>query len=89
MAFMGGNEGMIVHFDQDFRKHELCSICCDVSWISKFPDECEVLFARSPGYKTRNNFACEIVDDVKGIQTISLTWGQSTASSVTVQSLYE
>ena len=43
-AFMGGKEGMIIHFDEKFRQNNKC---CDVSWISKFPDECEVLFARS------------------------------------------
>ena len=71
--FMGKNEGMIIHFDEAYRDSGWRVPCCDVSWISKFPDECEVLFARSQGtYREFNNFTCEIVDEVNGVQTISL-----------------
>ena len=65
-------EGMIIHFDKEF-KADAYSICCDVSWISKFPDECEVLFARSlPDTWVMNNFSCVVLDESKGIQTIRL-----------------
>eukprot|EP01083_Nonionella_stella_P227149 806158_1 len=37
-----GGEGIIFEMDEEFRRH---SICCDVSWISKF-DEYEILFSR-------------------------------------------
>ena len=45
-------------------------LCCDVSWISKFPDDCEILFARSLGWL--DNFSCVILDEVNGVQTVSL-----------------
>ena len=71
--FMGGNEGMILEIDKAY-KSDVAVYCCDVSWISKFPDECEILFARSTpvefGYN--NNFQCIVMDDSKGTQTISL-----------------
>ena len=46
-AFMGKEKGgMMIQFDEKCR--EDCMVfCCDVSWISKFPDECEIVFARS------------------------------------------
>eukprot|EP01084_Bolivina_argentea_P173522 300573_1 len=55
-VFMG-DEGMLFEFDKTFRKNV---ICCDVSWISKFPDECEILFARS--VSKFNGFQCEVMD---------------------------
>ena len=75
-AFMKGTgqkkaEGMIIEFDARFK--ELVA-CCDVSWISKFPDEFEILFARSTDEShdewggTRENFSCEVLDECKGIQ---------------------
>eukprot|EP01083_Nonionella_stella_P200796 735028_1 len=39
-----GDEGMIIEIDELSRKRLKC---CDVSWISKFSDECEILIARS------------------------------------------
>eukprot|EP01084_Bolivina_argentea_P273483 465871_1 len=42
-AFMK-NDGVMIEIDKDYRN---LVACCDVSWISKFPDECEILFARS------------------------------------------
>ena len=82
--FMGKDKGMIIHFDEDYRNNDQV-FCCDVSWISKFPDECEVLFARSLNWNgwdswrveshyvpSNNNFSCEILDDSNGIQTIRL-----------------
>ena len=70
-AFMKG-KGMLIHFDEDFR-NDLNVDCCDVSWVSNFPDECEVLFSRSLHCKYANNFQCVVLDQVKGMQTISLT----------------
>eukprot|EP01084_Bolivina_argentea_P005387 10166_1 len=43
-VFVGGT-GMLIQMDAEFRKSVL-TYCCDVSWISKFPDECEILVAR-------------------------------------------
>eukprot|EP01084_Bolivina_argentea_P051808 95277_1 len=45
-SFMGNDQGMIFQIDKKFKKDGYIK-CCDVSWISKFPDEKEVLFARS------------------------------------------
>ena len=41
-----GSTGMLIEIDQKFKQH-VNVLCCDVSWISKFEDEAEVLFARS------------------------------------------
>ena len=48
--------------------------CCDVSWISKFPDECEVLIARSYDHfnENDNNFCVSILSEENGIQIVSL-----------------
>ena len=43
--FMAG-EGMLIHIDERYRDDRNVH-CCDVSWVSKFPDECEILFARA------------------------------------------
>eukprot|EP01083_Nonionella_stella_P086512 240393_1 len=68
--FMDG-DGMIVAIDKKF-KNDRAIKCCDVSWISKFPDECEVLFARSLEYKANNGFVCDVMDDTNGVQMICL-----------------
>ena len=69
--FMGG-EGMIIHFDEAYKDSKWIR-CCDVSWISKFPDECEILFARSLQFRAEgNNFSCKILDDSNGLQMVSL-----------------
>ena len=70
MSFMKG-EGMMIQFDKKYKdSHHV--LCCDVSWISKFPDECEILFARSLQWKyvSNNNFSCYVLDEHDGIQTI-------------------
>ena len=70
--FMGGNEGMIIHIDKDYKSANVLVRCCDVSWISKFPDECEILFARPlPGSASTTNFNC-IMDESDGIQIVTL-----------------
>ena len=70
-TFMKG-QGMMMEFDEDYR--DMPDVYCfDVSWISKFPDECEVLFARSlRGWGGLNHFSCSILDESNGVQTISL-----------------
>ena len=67
--FMGGKGGMMICFDEAF-KDNFGIYCCDVSWISKFPDECEVLFARS--VDEYDNFNCVVIDEKDGIQTVAL-----------------
>eukprot|EP01084_Bolivina_argentea_P194029 332875_1 len=68
-AFMGSNTGMIMQFDAKFRKN---SVCCDASWFSKFPDECEILFSRSVPNSV--GFQAEILDeDPDGIQIVKMT----------------
>ena len=69
-AFMKGN-GCIIEIDQQY-KDDYFIYCCDVSWISKFPDECEILFARSLQFHSWNNFSLNILDSSSGVQTISL-----------------
>ena len=68
--FMKG-EGMIIQIDKEFKNDDKI-YCCDVSWISKFPHECEILFARSIGFGT-DGFKCRILDESKGVQTVALT----------------
>ena len=73
-AFMKGKDnkgkGMIIEINQDYKLNGGVS-CCDVSWISKFPDECEILFARSLSY-TADNFSCVLLDASNGVQIVSL-----------------
>eukprot|EP01084_Bolivina_argentea_P058240 106345_1 len=70
------NNGMVIQMNESVRK-TFC--CCDVSWISKFPDECEILIARNcDQYQTlldyhENYFQCQILDESDGIQTISFS----------------
>ena len=73
-AFMGKGSGMVIAFEKGIRK---CWFCCDVSWISKFPDECEVLFSRAidTGGDGRMKFECNVLDEYKGVQTASLKHG--------------
>ena len=70
IAFMGVKQkGMLMEFDEGYKNNKYV-LCCDVSWISKFPDECEVLFARSTAFV--NQFCCTTLDESDGIQTLSL-----------------
>lgn len=69
MEFME-EKGMIIEIDESFRK---LNKCCNVSWISKFPDECEILIARSVGAVDNNKFQCKILDEHDGIQTVCLS----------------
>eukprot|EP01084_Bolivina_argentea_P025986 48313_1 len=64
-----GNKGMILEIDENF-KNDKQVYCCDVSWLSKYPDECEILFARSIGGWSSNSFCCEIVDTKGDIQRV-------------------
>ena len=43
------DKGMLLEFDKN-----ICNgiVCCTVDWISKFPDECEVLIARTDAYNS-------------------------------------
>eukprot|EP01084_Bolivina_argentea_P260387 439709_1 len=68
-----GDKGMIIEIDEKYRSKKFC-VCCDVSWISKFPDECEILFARSihldlDGYGC---FKLSVLDQQSEIQTVLL-----------------
>eukprot|EP01084_Bolivina_argentea_P175391 303739_1 len=68
LTFVSG-QGMLFEIDEHFRAK---SICCDVSWISKFgTNECEILIARSID-AILNSFACDIVDDRDEIQKVYL-----------------
>ena len=64
------DKGMIMHFTESFKNNYRIK-CCDVSWISKFDDECEILFARHvQGYKFNEAFKCEVIDQSNGVQTV-------------------
>eukprot|EP01084_Bolivina_argentea_P019684 36604_1 len=67
-SFMGGNTGMIFQIDKEYKTKSKV-YCCDISWISKFPDEFEVLFARS---SNEGPFQCIVLDESNGVQTVSL-----------------
>ena len=71
--FIGGDKGMLIQIDPNY-KGSFGVNCCDVSWISKFPDECEVLFSRSTdNYGDRySDFKCIVIDESEGIQTVLL-----------------
>ena len=70
--FMNG-EGMIIEIDENF-KNGYDIYCCDVSWISKFPDECEVLFCRSAQRGFYGSFSLLTSDEKNGIQTVSMQY---------------
>ena len=67
-TFINSDQGMMLQIDPSYKEKVKC---CDVSWISKFPDECEVLFARSIGF-VGDNFKCEVIDESSGVQTVVL-----------------
>eukprot|EP01084_Bolivina_argentea_P308943 534329_1 len=69
-SFMKDN-GMIIEIDSSFKENDWVQ-CCDVSWISKFSDECEILFQRG-GDIYEKSFRCNVVDESNGIQTVALT----------------
>ena len=69
-GFMVG-DGMLIQIDEKFKNDDMI-LCCDVSWISKFPDECEVLFTRSVN-GVWDVFKCDVLDDTNGVQTVSLS----------------
>ena len=67
------SNGMIIKIDESYKNIYRVK-CCDVSWISKFPNECEILFARhEQNYKHNSGFKCVVVDSCNGIQNVLLT----------------
>ena len=72
IQFMGNDKGMIIEFDENYR-NEANVHCCDVSWISKFPDECEVLISRNVD-SWQYKFNVSIFDESDGIQTVSMNY---------------
>ena len=67
---MKNNDGMIIEIDKKFKDGKFI-YCCDVSWISKFPNECEILFARSL-QTVAQSFRCRIKDESRGVQTVMM-----------------
>ena len=61
--------GMLVEIDKDVKSDSGVD-CCDVSWISKFPDEAEVLFSRVGIFLP---WKCQVVDNSKKVQVARLT----------------
>eukprot|EP01084_Bolivina_argentea_P036459 67457_1 len=59
------NKGMLMELDNITRKHYHYS--CDVSWISKFPTEYEILFTRSVLGSTK--LIWKVIDNKADIQT--------------------
>eukprot|EP00484_Ammonia_sp_Unknown_P026388 CAMPEP_0197025842 /NCGR_PEP_ID=MMETSP1384-20130603/6059_1 /TAXON_ID=29189 /ORGANISM="Ammonia sp." /LENGTH=180 /DNA_ID=CAMNT_0042454419 /DNA_START=1 /DNA_END=543 /DNA_ORIENTATION=- len=91
--FIKGSKGMMIEIDPKY-KNDRCIRCCDVSWISKFADECEVLFARCAEYdpwsfsSSSEKFKCVVVDnESNGVQNVRLT--HSTAKTRSEALLYE
>eukprot|EP01084_Bolivina_argentea_P004935 9346_1 len=58
-----GDSGMLIEMDEAFRNNTF-NRCCDVSWISRFPDECEVLMARGGQFLDR--WKTRFIDAAKG-----------------------
>eukprot|EP01084_Bolivina_argentea_P310482 537295_1 len=71
-TFMSGT-GMMIQIDKSF-KDSLVQSCCDVSWISKFQDECEILFSRHIiTLNYYDGFKCSVLNESNGIQTVLLS----------------
>ena len=68
LAFIHDN-GVLFEIDETFREN---AICCDVSWISKFENEREVLFARSID-AVLNDFECKVVGQDEDLQYVVLS----------------
>eukprot|EP01084_Bolivina_argentea_P213867 363127_1 len=69
LKFMG-DKGMIIEMEESIRQS---FVCCNVQWISKFPDECEVLIARTAyGYGSGKRFKLSILEHKGRIQTVGL-----------------
>eukprot|EP01083_Nonionella_stella_P075630 205670_1 len=68
------NAGILIEMDENFKDNSFVD-CCDVSWISKFPDECEVLFTRSSSTwgEYNSSFQCNVVDENNGTQIVTLS----------------
>ena len=69
------NEGMMIEIGSGYKNdHDVYA--CDVSWISKFEDECEILFSRFAQdgelYDGTKGFICKVIDQSNGIQTVRL-----------------
>eukprot|EP01084_Bolivina_argentea_P164736 286362_1 len=68
-SYVNGDDQIIIEIDEKARNGLMC---CDVSWISKFPDECGVVFARSLR-GSNNSFDLRILEDVNGKHTGLMT----------------
>lgn len=66
----GVKHGMLIQIEKEF-KNAPGVVCADVSWISKFPDESEILFARSARTYS-DSFECSVLDAVNGTQVVKL-----------------
>eukprot|EP01084_Bolivina_argentea_P149647 261391_1 len=76
VGFVQSDTGRGCIFEMTHIRNNRNFACCDVSWISKFTAESEILIARTA--PTKNEifdapFQCEVVDKQNGIQIISLT----------------
>ena len=68
-SFMEG-KGMMIKIDESFRK-SFGSVCCDVSWISKFGvQESEVLIAR--GTSNDESFELRVIDHGQGNDEVQI-----------------
>eukprot|EP01084_Bolivina_argentea_P073058 132608_1 len=60
------DNGIIIEMNKSFR---INSICCDVSWISLFPDECQVIIARDiPQFKKYYSLKLKLLNEVNNVQ---------------------
>ena len=66
--FVGDAGGVIMCYDEKFKEN---SVCCDVSWISVYHEEKEVLFARSIS-KNYSSFECKVTEEVDNMQWVML-----------------
>mmetsp|Transcript_5831 Transcript_5831/g.9729 ORF Transcript_5831/g.9729 Transcript_5831/m.9729 type:complete len:524 (-) Transcript_5831:9-1580(-) len=58
--------GIMIELHNSFRKHH---VCADVSWLSLFPDECQVLLARDIPMDDRfYSYTLKLQNEVNGIQ---------------------
>ena len=64
LSFIKKSNGMLIEMDKN-----ICNqfICCSVVWISKFPDECEILIARSIPKNNNCNNPLDFINDRKNM----------------------
>ncbi len=86
LAFMK-SQGTLVEFDStiggvSFGKHDMCTLACDVSWVSKYRKEKEILFCRGKGLQWTMQRIGKDKDKVKDITKYRVTLAKERAETL-------